>query len=198
MNQWRNILKAASGFWGVIPGIAVMIGGLYAPENSKVFFGACVETFGVLSVIVLYGLRRFFKPWKLSKKLWAIGICSFLFFSNLLTYSQLYSYTHITYKYSGKEYTSYVALWPTPKLKKMIKKEGTREAVGRKYGPGAFEEYTTGAAQSRTTFILLIAYLLIFTPVPIAFGFATTMIEPEKEKSPPSEENDDSPGQPTE
>lgn len=181
MKAWRQILKGAAGFWGLVPGIVVMVGGLVTPSGQKIFFGATVETFGVLSVLILYSLRQYIRPKPIKYKLWAIGVCLVIFFSSLFTYSQLYAYTNITYIYQGKTHITYVPIWPNTKLNKRIQKEGNRKAVGMKYGPVSLDEQITKAARARTTYVLLIFFLLIFTSIPVAFCFAATLIEKESE-----------------
>jgi hypothetical protein len=166
----KKLFLAASGLFAAVPGFAVMWKGIGTPPDYGYLFGGVIETFGSLSLIILWANKNKIKRLptkKITKLAIKLGVLAFLF---LAFYILLYEYcvkSHPTHD------TVFYPLWTTGRVSELIANAGGRwEALDRYgYWPiyngiNAMPAY----AIVITISILLFVYQAIFTALSIAFG----------------------------
>lgn len=174
----KELLLSLSGIFGVLPGAAVIIIGLYTPPGRKALFGGIIEALGCLTLLIL--LTNSGKLTKLGKKRATniavlFGIVFFLF---LLVYISLASYSIKTIEGRG---TAYYPLWTGPKLSDLVSRAGGRSAAIEKYGIDEVIEKTEKPEINLiiTDIVLIFFYQGIFTSLTIAFGILGFRIKKE-------------------
>src|ERR1700754_3891712 len=100
MNKLKTSLKAASGVFAIIPGLAVLATNIGVPPNcSKVMFFATIESFGIFTLLLLRLNHDTFKLFSIKTinclAIGAIGVFAFALFL------YLYLFTEYVVEFSG-------------------------------------------------------------------------------------------------
>jgi hypothetical protein len=167
----RKLFLAVSGLFSLIPGIAVMIKVLGSPPDHNISFGAVIEVFGTLSLLVLFMNKpRIVDSPVVKITRWVILLAA-LSIITLVIYIALFNFCVVSVKDRG---TVYYPVYTSGNVAIMIERAGSRSAAIERYGIDAVTEAVNempGIPIALTTILLLLVYLLIFTPLVLAFGF---------------------------
>ena len=144
--------------------------------GKQVLFGALVETFGVLALLLLYVNRE--KLRNTSKGvITVIGIaCGFIALACLVTYMALLPHCVLTSEVVEEwNYPVYFPLWLTGEAQRVVDDAGGRQGALDDAGPGAIEPLlkkmpNSLVAYGITTTLFLLLFLGFFTSVTVAFG----------------------------
>ena len=168
----NKALKAAAGIFAILPGLAVLQGGLGVPpeQGMKLIFGGTIEAFGVLSLLLVAINGAWIRS--LSRRVVTIAtiIIGVLGFALLLAYIGCYQYCVVTVDPRG---TVYFPLWNGGDLARMVSDTGSRSAAIEKYGRYAVYEAAKGMGELpavETNAVLLLLYTGVFTSLTWAFG----------------------------
>src|SRR5262249_18779196 len=159
----KKFLATASGIFGALPGVSVMLSEIGTPPDYGKLFGAIIQACGVLALVLLYFNRSSlsnFRPSFLTK--WSIGlmISAFVF---LAVYLLLLEYCVVTvqpYK------PVYFPMAESGDLAEMVRTAGSRAAAILRYGRDAVEtaiDQMPAVAKTLTTICLLFLYQGVFT-----------------------------------
>lgn len=167
----KKLFLAASALFGAIPGLAIIQSGLGSPPGYHVLFGGVVESFGVLTLILLWvnraGLQKL-KPKRVTRlTITAAVIC----FVCIGLYIGLYKHCVVTSTvYNAK---AYYPLWVTGDIADIVARSGGRSAAIDEYGIGEVAEAINkmpSIVLTVTTIVLLLVYQAVFSTLAIAFG----------------------------
>lgn len=166
----KKLFLAASGVFGAIPGLAVILNGIGTPPGYKVLFGGVIEAFGALAILLLWANKHKLTGLESHKATRAsIGLAVFCFVS-LATYLLLFNLCVVTHEVRG---TAYYPLWLSGEIAEMVESTGSRWSAVEEYGiyavNGAIKKMPS-AALTITTVALLFVYQTVFTALTLAFG----------------------------
>jgi hypothetical protein len=177
----KKVFLAASGAFGSIPGITVLMTGLLVPPGQNIIFGSIVEILGVLTILILWVNKGKIERWSQKRVTkWSIGLgIGFVFC--LVFYFLLFS--EVVVKATDPIYadqpdslkTVFFPFWLTGDLAKRVEQEGSRIAVVNKYGPQPIRKAVDSMPNSSnykawTTAILVFLYQGVFTLLTVTFG----------------------------
>ncbi len=169
-----KLLKLVTAFFGLIPGISVMISQLGVPPGvSSGLFGAVIETLGVATLLILILNRKWIKEMSIKKMNVLVGISLFLFLASFSLYLYLIGYVVIQLPNSDPLYRPF---WPQGELKKSLESASSFEALTQLWGRDDMDrviQETSKPALLTTTIILLSIYQLIFVSLTFVFGILT-------------------------
>lgn len=166
----KKLFLAASGLFAAVPGFAVMWKGIGTPPDYEYLFGGIIETFGSLSLMILWANKNKIKRLptkKITRLAIRLSVLAFLF---LVSYIFLYNYcvkSHPTHD------TVFYPLWTTGDVSKWITQAGGRWNALNKYGYTSISSGINAMpayAIVITVSIFLFVYQAIFTTLSIAFG----------------------------
>ncbi len=166
----KAFFLAVSGVFGVIPGLAIMLGELGTPPEKNGLFGGVVEAFGVLTLIILWvnrGKIAKLSRSKVTKVTIVLGILCFVFLGG---YLGLFEFCVIKHEFRG---SAYFPLWTSGKIGTMVESGPGRSAAIDHYGIDAVREAIREMptyALSLTSAVLLLVYQGVFTSLTAAFG----------------------------
>jgi len=165
----KKLFLSASGVFGVIPGVTILLSGLLVPPKKELLFGGVVEAFGALTLIILWVNKDKLAKFSSAKATkWSI-VFGILFFIFLVIYLLLNSFCVVQHETRG---TVYYPLWTSGDLTEMVKEAKGRYAALDMYGIDAVIEETHKSEISLvlTTIILLFVYQAVFSTLTTAFG----------------------------
>jgi hypothetical protein len=165
----KNLFLALSGVFGALPGVSIIIGGLFTPPGKKVLFGGVVEALGCLAILILWTNRDRLRKLDRSKATRTAIALGVIFFFFLILYLSLASYCIKTVQDRG---TVYYPLWTNAELTQLINKAGGRTAAVENYGIDDIIEKTQKPEINLilTDIIFLFTFQAIFTSITLAFG----------------------------
>ncbi|MDB5012529.1 MAG: hypothetical protein JWQ25_731 [Daejeonella sp.] len=171
MKAISNLFTIASGAFGVVPGVTVLISSIGVPPNtSKTLFAATIEALGVFTLLIIWANREKIEQYSIKKATkWAI-IAMALFVITLFTYLFLYNYLVISVENSEP---LLFPLWPQGLLKTAIEQMGTRENLINQWGRDDVYKVIQSSSTISillTTLSLLLIYQAIFISLTFAFG----------------------------
>lgn len=166
----KAFFLTVSGVFGVIPGLAIMLGELGTPPEKNGLFGGVVEAFGVLTLIILWvnrGKIAKLSRSKVTKVSIVLGILCLVLVGG---YFCLFDLCVVKHELRG---SAYFPLWTSGKIAKMVEKANGRGAAIEYYGIDAVREAIREMptyALSLTSIVLLLVYQGVFTSLTAAFG----------------------------
>lgn len=171
MKQLSNIFTVASGVFGVLPGIAILLTNMGVPPNSsQKLFAATIEALGIMTLLLLWmnkdNIQR--KTTKSFNSLTTVGITSFIF--AFFAYMFLYGYL---IEEVPNSMSLFFPLWEKGELKQGLKDLGSRTELVRQWGRDDVYEVINESSKVPlliTTLILLFVYQLVFVSLTFSFG----------------------------
>lgn len=167
----KKLFLTASAIFGAIPGIAIIISGLGTPPNYKILFGGVIESFGVLSLLILWLNRKSISRISLKRVTKLAILFGVLSFVSISIYITLFSFCVVSVKDRGEVY---YPIYTSGNIAEMIVRTGSRRSALQKYGTDAVTEAIDempGNPLAITSVLLLFVYQSIFTLLTLAFGF---------------------------
>lgn len=165
----KKLFITFSAAFGAIPGLVVLSTELGVPPGQSKLFGAIIEAFGVLSLMILW-INRGKLARAAARKVttWAVTL-GMICFVCLLLYVVLFKLCVISDPYRG---IVLFPLWLSGKLNGMVILAGSRNGALVRYGYDAVREAAQNAplALGLTTALLITIYQAIFTSLALAFG----------------------------
>jgi hypothetical protein len=168
----KRLLLAVTGLLGAIPGLAVIQSGIGSPPGYKILFGGTIETFGALSLLLLWINRKKIKRLaarRVTRTAIALAALCFVFIAFYITLFSLCVVGH-------QRGTAYYPLWTGGKAADMVARAGSRRAAIERYGIDAVVQAIDempGGAVELTTVVLLFVYQGIFTTLSLMFGLVS-------------------------
>jgi len=166
----KKLFLAASGAFAAIPGLAVILKGIGAPPGYEYLFGGVIETFGSLSLIILWINRKKLRRRARSRITKAAIKLAVLSFACLVIYLWLFNWCVVTHPTHG---TIYYPLWLSGHASEVVNAAGGRWKALAEYGNYAlYKEIHQMPVYALiiSTIVLLCVYQTIFTSLTIAFG----------------------------
>jgi hypothetical protein len=168
-----KLFAAISAAFAAIPGLAVLMFGLGAPPRMRSLFGGVIESFGALTLLILFvnkGKLRQKSLRRLTK--WAV-ILGCIGFGCIALFAVLYQ---ICVVYCPTRGTVLFPLWPTGELADMIAKHEGRVQALCDYGPTEITKAMHPFALGVTIVVLLLAYAAVSTCLAAAFGLLAMIL----------------------
>ena len=171
MKQLSNIFTLASGVFGVLPGIAVLLTNMGVPPNSsQKLFAATIEALGIMTLLLLWmnkdNIQR--KTANSFNRLITVGITTFIL--SFFAYIFLYGYLIEDVPNST---SLFFPLWEKGELKQGLQDLGSRTELIRQWGRDDVYEVINESSKVPlliTTLILLFVYQLVFVSLSFSFG----------------------------
>jgi hypothetical protein len=166
----KKLFQWASAFVASVPGLAGMAAGVGTPPGSKAMFGAAIEAFGGLTVLLLFLNKKTIKGMSDSATTRWVIVCGACAFGSIVSYMLIYQYCLIQVE---ERTLVYFPLWTTGQAAVMVERAGGRAAAIEMYGSAAVEGAIgkmSSLARPVTTTILLALYQGIFSMLALAFG----------------------------
>ena len=193
MKDLANILRAASGVFAVLPGIAAITTGLVIPPGRSGLFGGVVVALGVLTLIII-SLRKdhIVSVDKNRKELQSklIKKCIVLvsvFFILLFSYLALFNITVIHVDDEGVEEVVYIPISPSGDFAEMVSRSGSRaDAIYTYQLPAVKDALLDQAVEyAITDIVLLTLYTCMILSIVMALaisGWSLAAIEKSQEE----------------
>lgn len=166
----KKTLSIITALVGIIPGLLTLKNGLWAPDYYKFLFGAFVEIFGTISLLLLWNRRVKIRAISAAKSLkFTIGLVIF-FLLTCSSYIFLEGKTDIIHPDRGH---LFFPLQLEGDLKEMVSKSGSRIEVIENFGIDEIEQQLFKQSEENRTLtiiVLLTNYILIFTSLTLIFG----------------------------
>lgn len=163
----KKLFATISGAFGAIPGLAVLMYGLGAPPGEWKLFGGVTESFGTLTLIILYvnkgklgqiSLRRLTN--------WAIAL-GCISFGGIGLYIALHEICIVHCALWG---SVLYPLWLSGELAKVVAEHGGREQALCDYGAIEIVKAMSPVVRGITIYFLLLVYTAISVCLAAAFG----------------------------
>lgn len=168
----KKLFRAASGVFGALPGVAIIVKGIGTPPDYNWLFGGVIEALGALSLILLFVNRMKIKRFSDRKVTRVAIILAIVFFASLICYTLLFEHCVVTHPARG---TAYYPLCLDGEIAEMVESAGSRFEAIERYGIAGVVlaiGNMGGAALTLTTILLLSIYQAVFTSLTLAFGIA--------------------------
>lgn len=171
MKKVSDLFTMASGVFGVIPGLTVLLTNIgVPPDESKELYGGIIEALGIVTLLMLWlNKSRIANATEKSITNWAL-ICVGLFLVMLFVYLFVYNYYVIK---SGHSKPLFFPFWPQGDLQYNLWKYGGRMQIIRAFGRDdvyTLIEESSKVALIFTSLIFLLIYQAVFMSVTMAFG----------------------------
>jgi hypothetical protein len=168
-NALKRAFGAISAAFGAIPGLLALMVGLGVPPDNNGLFGAVIECFGGLTLLILWGNRGKLKQVPLSrltKRAVILGLVGLLF---ILIYLVIYPICVVT---CPRWDAVLVPLWLSEKLASMVAAQGGRSQALCHYGfTSVYQEaHSNPVSLGITLGLLLVIYVAGSTCLTAAFG----------------------------
>jgi len=166
----KRVILIATGLLAIIPGLATLKSGLWAPDKYKFLFGGFIEFFGALTLLILWTKREKIKTIASSLKLRITAILVFTFLLSTSFYIFLINKVDIEHSTRGN---LFFPLALKGDLKEMVDKSGSRVAAIENYGIDEVEEQLFKQPDINytiTVISLLLVYTILFTSLTLSFG----------------------------
>ena len=166
----KKVISIATGLLAIIPGLATLKSGLWAPEKYKFLFGGFIEFFGALTLLILWTKREKIKTIASAVKLRITAILVFIFLLSTSLYIFLINKADIEQSTRGSLFFPLVLKGD---LKEMVDKSGSRIAAIENYGIDEVEEQLFKQPDINytiTVISLLLVYSILFTTLTLSFG----------------------------
>ncbi|MGF7038740.1 hypothetical protein [Mucilaginibacter lappiensis] len=171
MEKLKTSLKAASGVFAIIPGLAVLATNIGVPPNcSKVMFFATIESFGIFTLLLLRLNHDSFKLFSIKTiNCLAIGAIAVFAFALFL---YLYLFSEYVVEFSGTS-PLFFPIWPQGELKQGLATMGSKINLVKEWGrDDVFHVIRSSSSLmlTYTTLFFLFVYQLVFVSLTFAFG----------------------------
>jgi hypothetical protein len=166
----NRVLSIITGIIAVIPGLATLRNGLWAPEKYKFLFGGFIEFFCALSLLILWTRRSKIKQILPATKLKLTLLFVFIFLLSTSTYIFLINKTDINHSSRG---SVFFPISLTGDLKSIVDKSGSRLAAIENYGIDEINEQLDKQPDINftiTILTLLAVYTILFVCLTLTFG----------------------------
>jgi hypothetical protein len=165
----KKFLLATAAVFGAIPGLTVMQSGIGTPPGYQVLFGAVIEAFGTLGLLVLWTNRKRIKRLSYRRITRLSLVLASACFGFLIIYIIVFQNCVVVHPRG----TAYYPILIAGKTADLVKRAGSRRAAIERYGidavKGAIDEMS-GWYVPVTTVSLLGIYQGIFTTLSLCFG----------------------------
>jgi hypothetical protein len=168
----KKLFAAASGIFGSIPGIGIMLSGLGTPPGYSKIFGGVIQAFGALSILLLLTSKDKLKRLARRQVVVAAIVLAIGSLCSLILYLQFSSLCIVTHPIHG---TVYYPLWNSGHALEVVDRAGGRYAAVDRYGSYPVTKAIQEAPNYPlsivvTTLLLLLLYQGVFTMLTLAFG----------------------------
>ena len=171
MNKLKTSLKAASGVFAIIPGLAVLATNIGVPPNcSKVMFFATIESFGIFTLMLLRLNQNALKLLSI-KTINSLALTAMVMFG-LALFGYMYLYSQYVVAVNGSSPLFFPA-WPQGELQHGLATLGSKAALIKEWGrDDVFHVINSSSSLmlTYTTLLFLFVYQLIFVSLTFAFG----------------------------
>jgi hypothetical protein len=177
MNKWKTILKAGSGVFATIPGLAVLLSNIgVPPDSSKYLFCGIIESFGVFTLLILRFNSGYFKSLSV-KTINLLAIVSIVTFGlTLFFYLFLFNQYVVGYKDSKPVF---FPVWPQGELRQGLQETGSKANLIREWGRDDVRtviQSSSSAMLNYSMLLFLLIYQLIFVSLTFAFGILSIRV----------------------
>ncbi|SEO94658.1 hypothetical protein [Mucilaginibacter sp. OK283] len=177
MNKWKTILKAGSGVFATIPGLAVLLSNIgVPPDSSKYLFCGIIESFGVFTLLILRFNSGYFKSLSV-KTINLLAIVSIVTFGlTLFFYLFLFNQYVVGYKDSK---SVFFPVWPQGELRQGLQETGSKANLIREWGRDDVRtviQSSSSAMLNYSMLLFLLIYQLIFVSLTFAFGILSIRV----------------------
>jgi len=177
MKKLSDVLTLASGVFGVIPGITILLTSVgVPPEQSRQLYGGVIEALGIISLLILWlNKSRIVKMTEKSITKWSLGFTGLFLFA-LLLYLFLFNYFVLQ---TGHSKPVFFPFWPQGDLQYNILKYGGRMEIIYKFGRDDVYnliEQTSKVSLIITSLIFLLIYQAVFMAITLGFGLTSIKI----------------------
>jgi len=169
MEKWKSSLKAASGFFAIIPGLAVIATNIGVPPGcSKLLFCAVIESFGIFTLLLLRYNQDTFNSFS-AKRINILSILSIMVFASALF---LYLFLFNQYVDNSTSKPLFFPIWPQGELKAGFDKLGSRASLIQEWGRDDVNTIIRSSSSgiSYTILFFLFLYQLFFVSLTFSFG----------------------------
>lgn len=171
MKKVSDLFTLASGVFGVIPGLAILLTNIgVPPDESKELYGGIIEALGILTLLLLWlNKSRISKATEKTITKRAL-ICVSVFLVMLFVYLFVYNYYVLK---SGHSKPLFFPFWPQGELQYNIWKYGGRMQIIHAFGrDDVFNliEESSKVPLIFTSLIFLLIYQAVFMSLTTAFG----------------------------
>lgn len=185
MKNVGKILSSASGVFGLIPGIAVMITELGVPPNtSKVLFAATIESLGALAILILWLNKNKIKKLSTQAVTKYTVALSIIFIVSFFSYILFFGFFVVEVPNSE---SLLFPFWPQNELKEGLTEFGSKAELIRNWGRDdvyKMIQRSSSVALQFTKIIFLTVYIAIFICLTLAFGILGIALSETKTKTP--------------
>ena len=178
MDKLKASLKAASGVFAIIPGLAVLATNIGVPPNcSKVLFFATIESFGIFALLLLRLNQDTFKSFRI-KTINSLAIAAMMVFA-LSLFAYLYLYSEYVVEINGSS-PLFFPVWPRGELAHGLATIGSKANLIKEWGrDDVFHviNLSSSLMLTYTTLLFLLVYQLIFVSLTFAFGILALRVD---------------------
>ena len=178
MNKLKTSLKAASGVFAIIPGLAVLATNIGVPPNcSKVMFFATIESFGIFTLMLLRLNQNTLKSLTI-KTINSLAIGAMVMFA-LSLFGYMYLYSEYVVEINGSS-PLFFPVWPRGELQQGLSTIGSKAGLIKEWGrDDVFHVINSSSSLmlTYTTLLFLFVYQLIFVSLTFAFGILAIRVD---------------------
>jgi hypothetical protein len=178
MKKLKASLKAASGVFAIIPGLAVLATNIGVPPNcSRVMFFATIESFGIFTLMLLRLNQNTLKLLSI-KAINAMALGAMAVFA-LSLFGYLYLYNEYVVDVNGSS-PLFFPVWPRGELQHGLATIGSKAALIKEWGrDDVFQVINSSSSLmlTYTTLLFLFVYQLVFVSLTFAFGILALRVD---------------------